>query len=182
MTDETPSPSDVPARRTFLTRAAAIVAGGVAALAPLAAGLAAFLDPLRRSAEDRGLVRVTRLSVLPPDGQPRKFTIRADRQDAWTTYQDTPVGAVYLRRTGDDVVALNVVCPHAGCFVNVADDGAHFRCPCHNSSFALDGSIADPASPAPRGMDELAVEVRDDEVWVRYQNFRTGRADKTPVA
>ena len=69
-------------------------------------------------------------------------------------------GAVYLRRRGDSIAALNVVCPHAGCFVNVAADRSSFLCPCHKSSFDLDGAVNDPASPSPRDMDALEVEVR----------------------
>ena len=105
-----------------------------------------------------------------------------DQVDAWTTYRNTPVGAVYLRRTEDGVQALNVVCPHAGCFVNVAEGGGGFSCPCHDSAFALDGEVSDPDSPSPRAMDELEVEIRnEDEVWVRFQNFLPGREEKVPV-
>ena len=129
------------------------------------------------------MVRVTSVSVLPSDGAPQKFTVRADRTDAWTTYVNQPVGAVYLRRNGDQIVAFNVVCPHAGCFVGVAEDGSRFECPCHKSSFTLDGDIDDPASPAPRGMDTLEAEVRNgNEVWVRFESFQSGRAEKVSRA
>jgi menaquinol-cytochrome c reductase iron-sulfur subunit len=79
------------------------------------------------------------------------------------------------------VRVLNTVCPHLGCSVgyNAANQG--YFCPCHRSSFALDGAIADPKSPSPRGMDELEAVVRDGDVWVRFQNFRKGSPDKIPV-
>ncbi|NNM35141.1 MAG: Rieske 2Fe-2S domain-containing protein [Gemmatimonadetes bacterium] len=171
-----------PARRGFLAGALALIVGAGAVAAPLLSGLAVLLDPLRRRRDDTPLIQVTNLGVLPADGVPRKFTVRTDRTDAWNTYRDSPVGAVYIRRTPESVVAHNVVCPHAGCFVGLAPDGNGFRCPCHKSSFDLDGSVNDPASPAPRGMDSLDVEVRNgDEVWVRFQNFRPGQAEKTPV-
>lgn len=174
--------AEIPARRGFLQRLAAIFVGGLAAVIPVSAGFATLFDPLRRGGGDSGMVRVTRLSALPSDGTPQKFTVESDRVDAWATYTDTPVGAVYLRRRDDSVVALNVVCPHAGCFVRLAPDKSRFACPCHNSSFDLDGTVNDPASPAPRAMDALAVEVRDgDEVWVRFQNFLPGRDEKVPV-
>lgn len=169
-------------RRSFLAEIGAIAVGALAGAVPLAAGALSLLDPLRRGGKESGMVRVTRLSALPEDGTPRKFTIEADRDDAWTTYTDTPVGAVYLRRTDDGVTALNVVCPHAGCFVGLAADRSRFACPCHNSSFELDGTIKDPSSPSPRAMDSLEVEVRnDDEIWVRFRNFLPGREEKTPV-
>lgn len=181
MSDNSPDPEQPP-RRGFLAGAAALALGAAAAAAPIFAGMAVVLDPLRRRLGSRDLVHVTNLSVLPDDGVPRKFTVQADRTDAWNTHRNVPVGAVYVRRTPAGVQALNVVCPHAGCFVGLAPDESQFRCPCHKSSFALDGSINDPSSPSPRDMDELEVEVRDGgEVWVRFQNFQSGRPEKTPV-
>lgn len=129
------------------------------------------------------MVLVTKLAALPGDGVPRKFRVMADRVDAWNTRPRVPVGAVYLRRSGNLVSALNVLCPHAGCFVNLTQDRSRFVCPCHNSSFDLSGVVNDPSSPSPRSLDTLEVEVRNgDEVWIRFRNFRPGRPEKTPIA
>lgn len=175
-------PPDRTPRRGFLTRTAAAVAGTLAGLVPLIAGAAAALDPLRKRGLDPGMVMVTRLGAIPESGVPKRFGVEADRVDAWTTHRSAPVGAVYLRRTRDGVTALNVVCPHAGCFVGLASDRSRFACPCHGSSFDLDGAVNDPASPSPRDMDRLEVEVRNgDEVWVRYQNFLPGRKTQESV-
>src|SRR5436309_4050216 len=113
-------PQSIPGsdRRDFFKKASAVVIGGLSALIPVAAGVQVFLDPLRRHSEAGEAVRVTNLDAIPPDGVPRKFTIIADRSDAWNRYSAVPIGAVYLRRTEPSKVeALNVVCPHAGCFV-----------------------------------------------------------------
>jgi menaquinol-cytochrome c reductase iron-sulfur subunit len=171
-------------RRNFLKKIFAAGVSGLIGLVPLAAGLAVFLDPLRRKASAAEAVRVTTLDALPDDGVPRQFPVVARSSDAWSKSASARVGAVYLRRTADGgVQALNVVCPHAGCFVDFLAERNGFLCPCHNSSFALDGKIADPASPAARAMDSLPVEVRNgNEVWVTFQNFQAGRAEKVPVA
>lgn len=169
-------------RRDFITGASAILVGALATLAPIGAAVVALIDPIRRVSSASDMVLVARRAAVPEDGSPRKFTVTTDRKDAWATYSDTPVGAVYLRSVGDEIRALNVVCPHAGCFVGVASDDSRFACPCHRSSFDLDGVVNDPASPSPRDMDALEVEVRNgDEVWVRFQNFLPGREEKTPV-
>jgi len=171
------------ARRGFLAGAGAIAAAGLALLAPVWSGLRVVFDPLRRASSDPALVPVARLAAIPADGVPRKFRVTADRIDAWNTQRNMPVGAVYLRRTEDSLQAFNVICPHAGCFVNLASDRSRFVCPCHKSSFNLEGAVDDPASPSPRDMDTLDVEIRNgDQIWVRFQNFLPGRADKTPVA
>lgn len=180
---DAPPADGSPNRRTFLKGAGALALGAGALAVPAGVGLAVFLDPLRHDSGPAGFVRVTSLAALPADGVPRRFSILADRKNAWTRVSAAPLGAVYLRRTAETAIeAFNVVCPHAGCLVGYAPDRDSFLCPCHNSTFALDGQVNDPRSPSPRGLDALEVEVRDEtEVWVRFQNFRTGRKDKVPV-
>lgn len=174
-------------RRGFLASLGSVVIGGFLMVVPLAAGLVTFLSPVwkKRSGGATGsdaFVRVGSLDALPPDGVPRKFTVIADQVDAWTRRPQVPVGAIYLRRTDDKTVqAFNVICPHAGCFVNYRPDRGGYLCPCHDSTFAVDGEINDPKSPSPRGMDPLAVEIRGQEIWVRFQNFKTGHADRVPM-
>ena len=169
-------------RRDFFTKAGAVIIGAVTLVVPAVSGLLLLLSPLRRRAQAGDTVRVTSLPALPQDGQPRKFPVLAERVDAWNRTPNVPVGAVYLRRTGPrEVRAFNVACPHAGCFVDFQPAQDHYHCPCHNSSFSLDGKILDPKSPSPRGLDELAVELRGDEIWVKFQNFRAGVKDRIPA-
>lgn len=170
-------------RRGFFKQAAAVLLGGISALVPLAAGLLTVLDPLRRKAGAAGFVHVTSLSALPEDGTPRRFPVIADRSDAWNKFPQVPIGAVYLRRQGVLVHALNVTCPHAGCPVEYRPASSSYLCPCHNSKFKVDGGLAGTTSPSPRGMDTLEVELRNKtEVWVKFQNFEAGKAKKVAVA
>lgn len=182
-----PSHSDlnpVADRRCFLKRATAVSAAVGAALVPAAASLRFLLAP--RSPASPGVVpaiKVAPLSALPADGLPRRFQVWAARTDAWTTYPAAPLGAVFLRRTAEDKLeAFNAACPHAGCLVSFDPVRRGYLCPCHQSTFALDGSIDDPRSPSPRPLDALEVELRAGEVWVRFQHFRTGHARKLGVA
>ena len=190
-------------RRTFVKALAGAI-GGVLGLVPVLAGVCVWLDPVRRRVRSGtgAFLRVATLDALPADGVPRRFAVVAEKFDAWTRTPQTPVGAVYLRRVTEGgagaggtlgaggaegtgagkITALNVVCPHAGCFVDYQASRPGFFCPCHNSTFAVSGAIDMPASPSPRGMDELAVEVRGREIWVKFQNFQTGRADKVALS
>ncbi|MSU21213.1 MAG: Rieske (2Fe-2S) protein [Pedosphaera sp.] len=171
-------------RRGFLKKASAVVLGALAGLIPGLAGLFVFLDPLRRKSHESGSVLVASLNSLPEDGMPRKFSVIASHTDAWTRMPEVPIGAVYLRRTGEKAVqAFNVVCPHAGCFVDFKTDQKSYHCPCHHSAFALDGLIKDSKSPSPRGLDELKVEIRNNsEIWVEFRNFQAGNAAKIPIS
>lgn len=180
--DPTPVPPQ-PDRRNFLIKACSITIGAVLALVAPAAGLLVFLDPLRRKSPNGGAVLVASLDSLPENGGPQKFSVLATLIDAWNTTPNVPVGAVYLQRlNGSQVRAFNVVCPHAGCFVEYWGEQNHFHCPCHNSSFSLDGRVLDPKSPSPRALDDLPVEIRNGtEIWVKFQNFRPGVKERIPV-
>jgi menaquinol-cytochrome c reductase iron-sulfur subunit len=172
------SPPDE-ARRSFIAKLVALVGGGIATLTPVAAGVWMALDPLRRKTATAAFLPVTDLATVPDDGLPRQFPVVADRTDAWTGFAAEPIGAVYLRREAgsETVEALSATCPHAGCFIDLDARDRCFRCPCHNSSFTLDGGIVSP-SPSPRPMDSLACEIRDGRVLVKWENFYSGIAAK----
>jgi len=169
-------------RRNFFKSFLATVIGAVLGAVPVIAGLQVFFDPLRRKGAINSAVRITGLEALPDDGVPRKFPVLANRIDAWNKFTQIPIGAVYLRRTGNQVQALNAVCPHAGCNVDFLQERNIYLCPCHNSTFTVAGNIGNPSSPAARGLDSLDVELRGDEVWVKFQNFEAGRKEKIPAA
>jgi menaquinol-cytochrome c reductase iron-sulfur subunit len=180
---ETHPHPDVGPRRRFLTEAAAGAVGACCAGVPLVSGLVAWLDPLSRAGGGGDWVQVAELASVPTDGTPIRVTVVSGRSDAWTRDSAVPVGVVYLRRSAPgEVVALHSVCPHAGCFIDYQSDRRNFFCPCHDSTFAVDGSINDPRSPSPRAMDTLAVEVRGQGVWLRFQNFRPGIPTKVVLA
>ena len=170
-------------RRGFFVKAAAIVIGAIVTIFPFAAGLYFFLDPLRRGGAGVGFIRITTLDAVPDDGVPRAFTVVANRTDAWTFFPSEPIGAVFLRREKGQSkpIAFQSTCPHAGCMIDYLAGERKFRCPCHNSAFQINGQIIEP-SPSPRPMDTLDCEVRDNhgmkEVWVKYENFVTGTAQK----
>jgi menaquinol-cytochrome c reductase iron-sulfur subunit len=166
-------------RRDLLTRLAALTCGGLATLPPVLAGVWTFLDPLRRKGAAAAFHPVAELEAVPDDGLPRRFPVVSDRTDAWTGFASDPIGAVYLRREqgSDRVQALSATCPHAGCFVEVDPEEKCFRCPCHNSRFAIDGGIV-PPSPSPRAMDALECRIAGGEIEVEWQNFYTGIAEK----
>ncbi len=175
-------------RRGFLAKAVALACGGVTLLAPAAVGVVAFLNPLRQKSLSGGFLKITTLPVLPEDGAPRRFSVIADRVDAWNRYARQPIGSIFLRRTGENdrpVEALQVICPHAGCTIEYQKTAQRgkFVCPCHVANFDLSGKRTDKKSPSPRDMDTLEVEMRNNtEVWVKFENFRTGAAKKIAEA
>jgi Rieske Fe-S protein len=202
-----------PGRRNLLAAFVASVVGVVLMIFPFAAGGMVFLDPLlRRKGAQDGVdkkpgkwLRITSVAAVPASGAPAQFPVIDDLVDAWNRQPDQPVGAVYLRRLtsggGSDgadnganngsgaqimIQAFNAICPHEGCFVAFASNSQSYKCPCHNSSFNLDGSkikVEGVINPAPRPMDELEVDqqrVDEGEVWVRFLNFLPNKATQEP--
>ncbi len=190
----TPPPTSGPPRRNFLWVLGALITGAISGLAGLLSGLWVFVDPLVRrpgkplraggevSGPGEGYYRIARLDSIPADGVPRRFAVIADQVDAWNFVPDQPIGAVFLRREGDDTLQVfHSTCPHAGCSVSVANTA--FHCPCHNSSFDFSGSReARPGktNPSPRDLDQLEYQIVDGEVWIEFLDFYTGRPEKTP--
>jgi menaquinol-cytochrome c reductase iron-sulfur subunit len=176
-------------RRSFFAVAAAIVTGAIVVLVPIVVGVVSFLSPLfRRSQSEK--VRVALLDQVPDDGQPRYFPVVADRVDAWNRYPAQRIGAVYLVRTkGTEApIAFTAKCPHAGCFIGYTPGEDAFKCPCHTSSFKLDGArLRGVDEVSPRDMDRLPVEIRRSasvdrgeiaEVWVEFMDFQTGHKEQ----
>jgi Rieske Fe-S protein len=169
-----------------LVVASTIGVSAACALFPFAAGLTSVLDPVLRSSGSTTKIpwtKVTPIVNLPNDGKPAKFEIiLAEVKDAWTTYKNIPAGAVYLSRNGNEVTAFNLKCPHLGCAVDYRSKTNDYFCPCHNSTFGLDGSVTDANSPSPRGLDTMLTKVEDDFVWIRFQQYRPNIADKIPLS
>jgi menaquinol-cytochrome c reductase iron-sulfur subunit len=171
-----------------------MLAGLATVVAPFFAGISVFLNPLRRRVKSgndagaaAGFLKVALLDSLPDNQTPRRFEVIDDLVDAWNIFPQEPVGAVYLvRDPSGQVKAFNVDCPHAGCSVDFHSASQKFKCPCHDSSFEpADGAIANPASPSPRGLDELETTIKEGpngkEIWVRYQKFQAGTKEKKVI-
>jgi Rieske Fe-S protein len=168
-------------RRVFLARVTAALSAlaGAAAVVP---GLGLLLAPLRK-ATMQGASRPVRVAAqrdVRPD-KPLRVAVVGQRQDAWLRLDRVPLGSCWLVRPQESapVRAFSTVCPHLGCGVDYDERTRTFECPCHGSSFDLEGRRR--SGPSPRDLDELEVTVENDEVLVRHQRFRTGTRTKEPL-
>ncbi len=64
----------------------------------------------------------------------------------------------YLARDEHGYFAISAVCTHLGCLVDQTPEG--FRCPCHGSRFAPDGTVE--AGPAAQPLPHLALRQNAD--------------------
>jgi Rieske Fe-S protein len=150
-----------------------LVGTGSAAFAcALAAPAAVFVTAPANAGSGAGRqrwIKTIRLDALV-DSEPQKVAIIADQRDAWTLTKDVELGAVWLVRHGDKVLALSTICPHLGCCIDVrAGDGKGFGCPCHTSTFDPAGHRT--SGPTPRDMDALETRTEAGFVLVDFRKF-----------
>jgi menaquinol-cytochrome c reductase iron-sulfur subunit len=171
-------------RRDF-QRLATVWLGTLFSLVLAVPGVGFILSPLWKKGREQAFESLTRLKHLEV-GVPRSFAIIEERRDAWIKYPREPVGSVWLIRqakgASEPVIALSSECPHLGCAVNLGADGKSFHCPCHTSSFELDGTKKN--SVPPRNMDRLEVKLTegdDPEVRIKFRRFRTLSERQIPL-
>jgi menaquinol-cytochrome c reductase iron-sulfur subunit len=150
-----------------------------------------FLSPVRRKVGGDGTEGSSFSDVGPvadfPVGQWRLVTLEVVQEDGW---KKTRVKhSAWIRRqeagkaTSDEsregITVLSAICPHLGCPINWHPNQSEFICPCHGGVFSSDGQHT--GGPPPRNMDPLKFEVRQGRLWVRWQDFKIGVAEKIPV-
>ncbi len=112
-------------------------------------------------------------------GVPVRVDFVQTQDDAWIT--NRALNGVWLyTEDGEKFKAYNGHCTHLGCGYMLAKDGKSFVCPCHRGQFDIKtGAVL--GGPPPRPLDELQTEVRDGAVFVKYQDFRLGVAERVAV-
>lgn len=193
------SDKNTESRRGLMKSVVTAILSGAVGVIPLVPGLAFFLDPLTRRGQGTGsdggakkdadgFIRMNiGFAALPEDGTPQQYTVYDDKNDAWNRFRNVPIGSVWLRRIGSNVVAFNTVCPHLGCAVGHRPTEGDFFCPCHTSTFSLDGKKANEVPP--RDLDVLEVRRKNagtqqadgNEIWIHFENYRAATSEKIPV-
>jgi Rieske Fe-S protein len=142
-----------------------------------------FLSPIRRKSETEGgdaaFQDAGLLSDIPV-GEWRLLSLEMIHQDGWKKRRVKH--AVWIRRQdkGEEAITvLSSICPHLGCPINWHPDQSQFVCPCHGGVFNQKGERT--GGPPPRAMDSLEFEIRAGRLWVRWQDFKIGVAERIPV-
>lgn len=143
-----------------ISRRKALVSTGISLAATTIAGCATYGKPPAAPSAAPSAAPDPGIAATPDAAQ---APVQAIAKTA-----DVPVGSAVIV---DDVVitqpaqgtfkAFSAVCTHAGC--NVAEVlGASINCPCHGSSFNLDGTVA--KGPAQRPLDAKGIVVQGDSI------------------
>lgn len=148
------TPSGPPAsRRSFATLAIyglwTLIGGALA----IPAGIYLLFPPRLRKGGD--WVEVGEVAKLQPD-VPEELMFRRNKLDGWKLISQK-VSAWVVKTPGQGVIAFGPQCPHLGCAYHWEERSKEFFCPCHNSTFSMDGKVL--TGPSPRALDRYEVKV-----------------------
>lgn len=91
-------------------------------------------------------------------------------------------GHFYLVRFNDGgFMAFSLKCTHLGCSILWDDKKDKFFCPCHSSSFAINGDVINP--PAPRALDMYKIKIIHGQVEVNLnKKIKRDSFDKSQIS
>jgi menaquinol-cytochrome c reductase iron-sulfur subunit len=69
-----------------------------------------------------------------------------------------------LRKDDQNVVAYTPQCTHLGCAYHWEDKDNNFLCPCHTSTFSIDGKVL--TGPAPRPLDRYVTKIDQGKILI----------------
>lgn len=145
-------------RRTFS------LLGGMWALVGAALSLPAaiYLFASPKSRRETGWIDAGDVSKLPLN-KPEEFVFRRNRVDGWKVVSEKNTAWV-VRTKPNQIVALAPQCTHLGCAYHWVEQTKEFLCPCHTSTFSVDGKVL--TGPAPRALDRYEIKVRNNRLLI----------------
>jgi menaquinol-cytochrome c reductase iron-sulfur subunit len=147
-------------RRRFYIAAIYGLWGLIGALLAVPAGAYLFFPPKARDTEQ--WVETGSLVQLP-HRVPEEKVFRRNRRDGWKVISEKTVAWV-VRLSNTEVAAFAPHCTHLGCAYHWDEQKQNFLCPCHTSTFGLDGAVL--SGPAPRPLDRYQVKLEKDKIWI----------------
>ncbi len=156
-------------RRALLVSAIYGLWGLIAAALGAPAAVYLLFPPRTKKAEEwieAGRADNLRLKV------PEELVFRRNRTDGWKVTSEK-TSAWVVKMAPGHIVAFAPQCTHLGCAYHWDEQKQQFLCPCHTSTFSLDGSVT--SGPAPRALDRFESRIADGKILIGAVS-RSGRA------
>jgi menaquinol-cytochrome c reductase iron-sulfur subunit len=132
----------------------------IAAIMAIPAAVYLLFPPRPRRQEE--WVEAGSLSQLQP-GTPAEWIFRRNRTDGWKVSSEK-TSAWVVKKPDQHVIAFGPQCPHLGCAYRWEAGSQSFLCPCHTSTFSLDGEVL--SGPAQRPLDRYDTKIVGDKMYV----------------
>lgn len=105
-------------------------------------------------------VEVTDLSRLSAS-HPEEIVFRRNRKDGWKILSEK-TSAWISKKSDGQVIAFAPSCTHLGCAFHYDEKSKNYLCPCHTSTFDLEGKPLE--GPAPRPLDRYQTRVEGGRI------------------
>ena len=97
---------------------------------------------------------------------PQEVVFHRTRVDGWRVLNEKTTAWV-VKVDDQKAIAFSPSCTHLGCAYHWDAQIKNFICPCHTSTFSIDGKVL--AGPAPRPLDRYAVRVQNGKLLIGPQ-------------
>lgn len=94
---------------------------------------------------------------------PEEVVFRKNRVDGWKVTSEKSTAWV-VKLADNQAVAFSPQCTHLGCAYHWDESNKNFLCPCHTSTFDMDGTVL--SGPAPRPLDRFQVRVEGTKLLI----------------
>ena len=140
------------------------IISGIWALIGAAISLPAamYLMAVPRSKSETDWTDVGEISSVPI-GKPQEVVFRRNRVDGWKVISEKNTAWV-VRKSEKELIALAPQCTHLGCAYHYEQRTNEFVCPCHTSSFSLEGAVL--TGPAPRPLDRYEIRLNNKRLLI----------------
>jgi menaquinol-cytochrome c reductase iron-sulfur subunit len=145
-------------RRTFYLTAIYGLWALIGAALAIPAGIYLLFPPrLRKGPEWVKAGDLTQLQSRSPE----ELVFRLNRTDGWKITSEKATAWV-VKLSDKEIVAYGPQCPHLGCAYHWDQKNNEFLCPCHASTFSIDGKVL--SGPAPRPLDRYEVKIEGNSL------------------
>ena len=105
--------------------------------------------------------------LVPNDGTWTRVAASTDLPDGGVRGFDVDGVTGFVRRDGGQVAAVSGICTHQGCALRLDAPARELRCPCHRTSFAVNGTLVSHQLPTPpQALPTLSVREADGGIEV----------------
>ncbi len=149
-----------PTRRTFYLEAIyGLQAIMGATLAAIAGVYLLFPPKVKKETEWVEAADVNKLPLHAAE----EVVFRRNRVDGWKVNSEKATAWV-VKSSNSEAVAFAPQCTHLGCAYHWDDANHNFLCPCHTSTFGIDGKVL--TGPAPRPLDRYSVKIEGSKLMI----------------
>ena len=147
-------------RRKFLIAGIGVISGAIA-VGVGGPALTSIGAPAVTNRREGKWVAAAAAADLTP-GQFNQLSITYEAKDGWLEGKIKQL--VYVKVSGDDILALSATCSHLGCNVNYDEATGGFKCPCHSGAYDAAGKNID--GPPPRPLARLDAKVEEGKLMI----------------